>query len=151
MIRIIEEKIKYLIKNGKFAQLKNHRHHRNYSTYEHSVSVAKLSLNIADKFRIKTDREELVTAALLHDYYLYDWHDFSDGTHRFHGFRHGKKACFNATRDYSINKRQQNAIKNHMFPLCMPPTTKMGVIITIADKICSFREILFSKKSKVST
>lgn len=145
MTILISEKIKFLIKNGRFSEMKNYRQHKNYSTYDHSVSVAEKSLILVDKFHINVDKDELITAALLHDYYLYDWHNFSDGTHRLHGFRHGKTACNNAVRDYHINKRQQQAIRNHMFPLTPPPTTKMGIVITIADKICSCKEV-FKKR-----
>jgi len=144
----IKERVKYLEEHGNFSKLKKYKQHNNYTTFDHCISVAKLSLYLAVKFHIKIDKDELVTAALLHDYYLYDWHDFTDKTHTFHGFRHGKTASINAVRDYNINKRQMNAIERHMFPLTLPPTNRMGIIITIADKYCAFKEI-FVKKQKV--
>jgi len=147
MNKQIREKIKFLIQNGRFGELKKYRQHGNVSTYDHSISVAEKSLSFAEKHHLKIDKDELITAALLHDYYLYDWHDFSDGTHRLHGFRHGKTACKNAVEDFDINKRQQQAIKNHMFPLTLPPTTLLGLIVTYSDKVCSFKEIFLTKKA----
>lgn len=140
MEKIIQDKIDYLIANGDFEQLKNYIQHSNYTTYEHSIAVASQSLYLVRKFNIKIDIDELITAALLHDYYLYDWH-IKDRNHRFHGFFHGNKAMINALKHYNINKRQQNAISRHMFPLTLPPTNRLGIIITIADKMCATKEI----------
>jgi len=146
MINYIKERVKYLEENGNFSKLKQFIQHNNYTTYDHCVSVAELSLYIALKFHVKINKSELVTTALLHDYYLYDWHDSTDKTHIFHGFRHGKIASINAERDYHINKNQKNAIEHHMFPLTLPPTNRMGVIITIADKLCAFKETFVKKQ-----
>ena len=44
------------------------------SVYEHCVRVAVMSLVIAELFKITVDRRSLIVGALLHDYFLYDWH-----------------------------------------------------------------------------
>ena len=64
--------------------------HGRTSTYAHSVNVVKLSYWLNKKFHLNADERALLTGALLHDFYLYDWHEKSDW-HKWHGFSHRKK------------------------------------------------------------
>jgi HD superfamily phosphodiesterase len=48
--------------------------HGRVTVYKHSVSVAMMCLMLAHKFNIEVDEASLVRGALLHDYFLYDWH-----------------------------------------------------------------------------
>ena len=82
--------------------------------------------------------------ALLHDYFLYDWHD-KDHPKR-HGWKHASIALENAADDFSINPVEADMIKKHMFPfnLTAVPRYRETVILTVADKVCSFKET-FSK------
>jgi len=147
MNKEIANKIKYLENTGKYEQLKNYTQHNNYSTYQHCIAVCETSLKLAETLHIKCNVEDLITAALLHDYYLYDWHE-KDKSHSLHGFKHGKIAMQNAYNDYHINTKIQIAIKRHMFPLTpIPPTSKIGFLVTLADKICATKEVF--KKNKL--
>ena len=69
--------------------------HGNTSVYDHCINVTTMCLKIVNKFNIKVDTKSLVRGALLHDYFLYDWHD-KDKSHRLHGFRHARFAYLNA-------------------------------------------------------
>ncbi|RHP26673.1 HD domain-containing protein [Clostridium sp. AM27-31LB] len=109
----------------------------------HSVSVAYMSCYIAEKYNLSVDYYSLITGALLHDYFLYDWHDKEDGHKRPHGFYHPSAALANAERDFEINSRTKNIIKRHMFPLTpIPPVCLEGWVVCIADKICSTKETI---------
>ena len=80
--------------------------------------------------------------ALLHDYFLYDWHD-PDPSHRLHGFRHPFFALANAERDFDLTPRERNVIVRHMFPLVpVPPTCREAWIVCVADKACALRETI---------
>lgn len=80
-------------------------------------------------------------AALLHDYFLYDWHDWDDGAHRLHGFTHGQAALRNAVRDFRLNAIERDSIACHMFPMTLkPPSYIEGYLVTMADKISATRE-----------
>ena len=85
--KLILTKIDYCEKNGRFSLEKEFIQHGNFSVYRYSISVAILSLNIASKFNLRIDYDSVVRGALLHDYFLYDWH-----THKSfpctHGFTH---------------------------------------------------------------
>ena len=66
---------------------KNCMQHGSISVYEHSLMVAALCVKIAVWCNIRADMRALIRGALLHDYFLYDWHE-ADKSHRFHGFIH---------------------------------------------------------------
>ena len=65
------------------------------TTFAHSIRVACLAVWIADRLRLwhRVDLHSLIRAALLHDYFLYDWHAHDGGRHRMHGFTHGAPPC----------------------------------------------------------
>ncbi|RSX56133.1 phosphohydrolase [Bifidobacterium dolichotidis] len=122
--------------------------HGRISTYDHSVRVACLAVKLADRLHLwrRVDLKSLVRAALLHDYFLYDWHHHDGGTHRWHGFRHGRTAATNAHRDFNLNHVEHNSIHRHMFPLTpIPPKHIEGWLVTFADKISATVETLFHR------
>ena len=91
----------------------------------------------------RVDLRSLIRAALLHDYFLYDWHEWDDGVHRMHGFTHGGTAMRNAMRDFRLNRVERDSIENHMFPLTpCPPRYIEGYLVTVADKISATQETL---------
>ncbi|MCF0106146.1 MAG: HD domain-containing protein [Holdemanella sp.] len=120
--------------------------HGRTSVYEHSISVAYTCLKLVDEYNLKVDRRSLVRGALLHDYFLYDWHDHDKG-HSLHGFTHPATALENANRDFDLNDIEKDMIKKHMFPLTpKPPKYTEGYILCVADKICSSKETLNRKQ-----
>lgn len=122
--------------------------HGDVSVYEHVVAVAAESCRMADalaRHGIAVDRPSLVRGALLHDYFLYDWHD-PDPSHRLHGFRHPFFALRNAEDDFTLDERERNIIVRHMFPLVpVPPTCREAWIVCGADKRVALRETLGSR------
>lgn len=129
--------------SSRFKNSKKFIQHGKTSVYMHSVSVAYMSCYIAEKYNLSVDYYSLITGALLHDYFLYDWHDKEDGHKRPHGFYHPSAALANAERDFEINSRTKNIIKRHMFPLTpIPPVCLEGWVVCIADKICSTKETI---------
>ena len=125
--------------------MKNFTQHGNTTVFEHCVSVAKFSLLMAQylekMFKLKFDKDSLVRAALLHDYFLYDWHDKTVPGHNIHGFTHPRTAMLNADRDFGLNEIEKDIISKHMFPLTiMPPRHRESVLVTLADKWCALCE-----------
>lgn len=114
--------------------------HGSVNVLAHSIGVAYLCLLIAGFLHLQMDYRSMVRGALLHDYFLYDWHD-GDRSHRLHGFKHPERALRNAVRDYDLNEVERDIIQRHMFPLTpCPPATREGAMVCIADKICAVME-----------
>jgi hypothetical protein len=44
---------------------------------------------------------------MLHDFYLYDWHETGPG-HRLHGFTHPAPAAENAARCFGISRKERD-------------------------------------------
>ena len=119
---------------------KNCLHHGQISVYEHSYMVAVLCVELAIMCRIRADMRALVRGALLHDYFLYDWHE-KDKSHRLHGFIHAERALKNAESDFRLTDIERNMIRAHMFPLSLVlPRYRESVLLCVADKICATRE-----------
>lgn len=138
-------------KKSHFKETSGFVQHGNTSVMKHCISVAYVSLIIAKKLHIKVDRKALVRGALLHDYFLYDWH-FKDlkNPHKLHGFYHPSRALHNAQKEYTLTKRQEDIIKKHMWPLTVvPPMCREAWIVTAADKYCSFMETVHLHKGKI--
>ena len=116
--------------------------HGTTSVYAHSVAVACFSLYLCKKLHLKVRERELIRGALLHDYFLYDWHD-PDPSHRLHGFHHANTALRNAERDFELSDVEKDIIKKHMFPLNIRvPKYKESVIVCMGDKTCAVQEMI---------
>ena len=125
--------------------------HGTVSVYAHCVSVAIMCLLIVRKLKLRVDERALVRGALLHDYFLYDWH-VPDKTHRLHGFTHPGTALRNASRDFELGDVEKDMIYCHMFPMTVThvPRYRESVILCIADKIVATREVIQDRRSKIT-
>ena len=133
-----------IIRSEHMQDSKHFRHHGDTNVYQHSIAVAACSLWLVRKFRWHVNEESLVRGALLHDYYLYDWH-IPESHHRLHGFFHPGVACRNAKRDFQLNELEEDIIRKHMFPLTpLPPRYREGFIVCVADKIVSVGDYLWN-------
>lgn len=127
--RLIAELAQELSEDGRLKMSRNFTQHGRTSVYDHSVRVAYYSLSLAERLHLDRHRRELVRGALLHDYFLYDWHE-KDRSHSLHGFRHPFTALRNAEADFVLSKRERNIILRHMFPLIpLPPSCLEGWIV----------------------
>lgn len=141
-VRIVHRLGGDILKSRGMALEKGFRQHGTVSVYEHSLRVAVMCVMIAAMLPFRTDLTSLVRGALLHDYFLYDWHSH-DSSHRFHGFIHAKRAFRNANRDFTLNRIEKNMILSHMFPMnTVIPKYRESVILCTADKLCAIRETL---------
>ena len=145
--QLVRSTAREMLDNSRFNLTQEFIQHGKISVYSHCMSVAIMSVRIAKFLHIKTDYESLIRGALLHDYFLYDWHDNPDGRHNLHGFTHPLKALKNALEDFDLTKRECDIIKHHMFPLVpMPPMCREAWIVCTADKICALQETLFKRR-----
>lgn len=140
MDRQVEDILRSMRSEGRFQIEEKTYQHGNTTVLAHSIRVAEASLRLAESLGIRTDREAMIRGALLHDYFLYDWHD-SDNGHPLHGFTHGKTALKNAREDFTLNRKEEIIISRHMFPLTpVPPTCAEAWVVCMADKYCALKE-----------
>lgn len=129
---------------GRTQEMKNFTQHGRISTYYHCYSVAETSFRLKEFLHIQVSEEELIRGAMLHDYFLYDWHSHEGPLH---GFYHPKAALSNAKEDFELTQKEQNIIYSHMWPLTITkvPRCREAWIVSIADKIVSTKETLFQR------
>jgi uncharacterized protein len=118
--------------------------HGNVSVFAHCMAVAAYSIKLADKLGLRYDRKSLIRGALLHDFFLYDWHKINNVGDGLHGFAHPNTASKNAVRYFRLNKRELDIIRKHMWPLTITkiPRYKESWLVCIVDKYCSLLETL---------
>ena len=127
----------------RFLETKEYMQHGHISVYEHCIEVAYTSCYLAARFKIDVDYWSMIRGALLHDYFLYDWHIAGDNSHHFHGFTHPKRAFLNALHDVDLNFVECNIILRHMFPLTfVPPMRREAWLVCLADKMGATKETL---------
>lgn len=129
--------VRGVIHTREYQSMKRIRHHVRGNAFEHSVRVAYLCYKHHKRFGMKTNLDELIRGALLHDYYLYDRTEKKD--RRLHWLRHPHRALQNAERHYpSLTDRERDAIRRHMFPLTLiPPRTAAGWLVCFYDKVAA--------------
>lgn len=149
---ILKKHAQDILDSDNFKSTRAYIQHGNMSVREHCINVAKTSLAIRDRFRIKCNTRDLIRGALLHDYFLYDWHKtHTIKTRNLHGFFHPGTALRNAKKEYRLTRRQRDIIKKHMFPLTVvPPVCREAWIVTMADKYCSLMETFYIHKGKIT-
>lgn len=138
--------LKEVQKESRFGETRRFIQHGVTNVYRHSLAVAYYSCYLAEYFHIRVRKKELIRGALLHDYFLYDWHEKSPD-HRLHGLTHPKTALKNALKEFDLTRVEEDIIKKHMFPLTpIPPSHKESLLVCLADKICSSYETMHRRK-----
>ncbi len=125
------------------CESKNFAHHASTNCYQHQISVAYYTFKMCKA--LKLNAIEAARGALLHDLFLYDWHDLAKKQRRLHPFLHPKKALENAKKHFELTPMQEDIIVKHMWPLTIAlPRYRETFIVTIADKMCCVMEVLCS-------
>lgn len=113
--------------------------HRQITCLQHSITVSYTSFLICRKLKLNT--KAAARAALLHDFFLYDWH-ITKPKEGLHGFAHPRIALSNATNLFELSALEKDIIVKHMWPLTLGlPRHRESFIITFVDKYCSLVEI----------
>lgn len=139
-----------ILKTDTMQSERSFMQHGKVSVYEHSLFVAYHAVYKALKKRLAIDYRSLIRGALLHDYFLYDWHKVGDRSHRLHGFRHARRAKLTAMRDFDLNDKEMNIIDTHMWPLNMRwPKYRESFLVTLADKKTAWRETFHKRDMRM--
>ena len=116
--------------------MKKYRHHREITTHYHSVYVSYNVLKVCEKLSVTNERE-IVRAALLHDFYLYEW--YTEKHDENHIFYHPKESVKNIEAHFGeLTELQRNMILSHMFPTAKVMPKYFGSwLLTLTDKRCA--------------
>ena len=143
-IEIISE----LLKQDKVLKMKQFRQHHNTSCFEHCLFVSYNTYLICKKYNL--DYISAARAGLLHDLFLYDWRKRENGRKGLHAFTHPKEALKQAMSITKLNSKEQDIIKNHMWPVTPAlPKYKETYIITLVDKYFAVAEAFIGKEMKI--
>lgn len=142
------ECINDLIENKTVKSMRDYTQHNDIDCLEHSLYVSYSSYLICK--RLKMDYRSAARGGILHDFFLYDWH-IKRTVKGVHGFRHPQIALQNAKEHFELNKREQDVIAKHMWPLTIKlPRYRESWIIVAMDKYCAVIETLdFAKRNKM--
>jgi uncharacterized protein len=128
----------------RLQRMKGFIQHGQVTTLDHVERVAFLSVRINRRLGLGGDEDVLIRGALLHDYYLYDWHHH-DG--HLHGFTHPDTAAARASQDFTLSDKERNIISSHMWPLTLRhlPRSREAATVCLADKLSSLYETLLCR------
>lgn len=127
-----------LLENGAVRSMGSFIQHGDITCLEHSLYVSFLSY-LACK-RLGLDFRSAARGALLHDFFLYDWHDHApeEGPH---GIVHPRISLRNAEARFELNRLERQIIRRHMWPVTLlPPTSPEAIVVCAVDKYCAVRE-----------
>lgn len=127
--------VKDFLQHEKVNEMKQYYHHNMIDCHFHSVFVSYITYKVCVKLNCNV--HETTVAALLHDFYLYDWHVTKHD--ELHAWYHPKAAVINAEKYFGkLTELQRDMMLSHMWPLhIVPPKSKEGMILTFADKYCT--------------
>jgi len=140
----LEEFLNKYSQDERILRMKDSPHHPNISAYTHTFRVVRKCVGIVKFFHMKVEWDNLLLGALLHDFYLYDFHEHSSFKNC---FLHPKMAMKNAKELFDANDHVIKIIKTHMFPLPIwkIPTSREAWVVSLADKLVSIKEA-FTRK-----
>ena len=104
-----------LLQNQKVIEMKQYRQHHCTSCFDHCLFVSYNTYLICKKHKL--DYISAARAGLLHDLFLYDWRKRENGRKGLHAFTHPKEALKQAMSITTLNAKEQDIIKNHMWPV----------------------------------
>lgn len=136
-------KLKPYIVNKEVQSMARYMAHGKTNTLEHCYLVARLSYKVCKQLNLHVDIDAVIAGAILHDFYLYDWH-IEDPKHKWHGRLHGETALKNASKHFILNKKMQNVIESHMWPKCKTkPLYLESAVVSICDKCSALKELIW--------
>lgn len=135
-----KEYVSEILKHPDVKTMKEFIQHSDVTTLDHCLDVSYKSFIVCK--RLHLDCRAGARGGLLHDFYLYDWHETKPKEGK-HGFVHPRIALNNANKHFKLNRREQDIIIKHMFPLTWRfPRYAESWVVTLVDKWIAIKEII---------
>ena len=132
-----------------YQNMKEYDHHGG-SCLEHSVRVSYISYKIGKALNF--DYTALARAGLLHDFILFDKKELKMNPKLYlYLLNNHPDFALKYSKDYfKVNKKEENIITSHMFPLGNTfPVYKESWLLTIVDKLVAVYDKLYSINKKI--
>ncbi len=140
------EIVEPIINNAEFKKIKN-IHHHGITRYDHCMRVAYFSYKIS-KF-LHLEYKEVTEAALLHDFFI---DEVSDKNKYEQLIKHPDYALENAKKYFKLTAKQEDIIKNHMFPVTTSiPKYKESWLVDVIDDVAAIYEKTSTTKNEITT
>ena len=125
-----------LLSDSVVKSMVKYHHHKAITTHFHSVYVSYTVLKMAENMKLENARE-ITRAALLHDFYLYEW--YTEKHEEYHITYHPKQSVKNIEEHFGkLSDLQKNMVLSHMFPMGVERPKSVGAwLLTLADKHCA--------------
>ena len=138
--------INEFLNDPNYLQINQFIAHGDWTVLDHSLNVATLCYEIGKRKGLNIDYRSLLRAAMLHDFYCYDWHLPHKGK-RLHGFRHPGFAIKEAKKYFELSSFEIKLIHTHMFPLTFwrLPFSKEARLLVKCDHIAALYEHKYRK------
>lgn len=148
----IAPEIRHILDHPDFKRLKKFPRHGYTNTHDHSIRVAEVAVQLAEKMGV--DKKSAARVGLLHDMcyvsYYKNRHIPKEERHPgMYAFYHPEEAAQNAKK-FGLTKEELHAIRAHMFPLAVHmPKDRLGLVLTLSDKKVSALECAYSLWKKM--
>lgn len=144
---VFQQELNELKEQAVVRNMEYYTQHKGQTKLSHVENVANTSFNLAEKLHWNIDEKKLAKGALLHDFYMYNATD-SDISAFKHVKDHPKIALQNARKHFLLEKKEENIIRSHMWPLTLfhPPRSREALLVCAADKYCAVKEFQAGRK-----
>ncbi|MCM1523124.1 MAG: HD family phosphohydrolase [Ruminococcus sp.] len=136
------ETVADLLDSEVVQQMRQYMHHGHTTCFQHCLNVSYYNYIFCKLLSL--DARAGARAGLLHDLFLYDWHEYVKGKgQKFHGWTHAGTALANVRKYFEITPMEADIIQKHMFPMNIAlPKYKETVVIICVDKMCGAWEVM---------
>lgn len=139
--------VKDILNHDEFKKMNDVKHHDS-NRLQHSLKVSFYSYKIAKKLHLSY--VDVARGGLLHDFFLERTVDYKKARDKvkLYTMNHPKKAVLNSKKYFSINQKEEDIIRSHMFPIDIKiPKYAESWVVSSVDKVVSTYE--FFKKFRI--
>lgn len=141
LVELLRVYARATLNTEKVQSMRGYLQHGDTTTLDHAIAVAYYSLMLDRKWNLNCDKSSLVRGALLHDYFLYDWHQ-PHKEYGLHGFTHPFTALRNAVQDFNLNAVE----RQHHRPSHVSAGADSAAVSGKHDRL-SGRQVLFAQRN----
>lgn len=141
------EIIQDIIENKNVQKMKYYKQHYDTTCFDHCLIASYYCFNYCKLKNL--DYISCSRAAMLHDFFLYDWRKKQEGRKGLHAFTHPHTAYENASKLFVLNEKEKDIITKHMWPVTFIfPHYRESLVLTFVDKRCAINESIHAWKNK---